>query len=82
MDIFDQFNEINDQLSNDEMWISLLETAFEETGAIDVEDLIDRVVKEDNDGIIYSLVDEGEYILSLKDQIIDEYYDDETYEEY
>jgi hypothetical protein len=82
MDIFDQFNEINDQLSNDEMWISLLETAFEETEAIDVEDLIDRVVKEDNDGIIYSLVDEGEYILSLKDQIIDEYYDDETYEEY
>jgi glutathionyl-hydroquinone reductase len=82
MDIFDQFYEINAQLANDEMWISMLENAYDEIGATDAEDLVERAIKEENEGIIYDLVDEGEYLLSLKDQIIDEYYDDEAYEEY
>ena len=82
MDIFDQFYDINAQLVNDEMWINMLENAYDEIGATDVEDLVERAIKEENDGIIYDLVDEGEYLLSLKDQIMDDYYEDEGYSEY
>jgi glutathionyl-hydroquinone reductase len=82
MDIFEQLYEINSQLVNDEMWINMLENAYDEMGATDVEDLIERAIKEENEGIIYDLVDEGEYLLSIKDQILDDYYEDEGYDEY
>lgn len=82
MDIFDQLYEINSQLTNDEMWLTMLDNAYDEMGATDIEDLIDRAIKEENEGIIYDLVDEGEYILSLKDQIVDDYYEDEGYDDY
>jgi hypothetical protein len=82
MDIFEQLYEINSQLVNDEMWINMLENAYDEMGATDVEDLIERAIKEENEGIIYDLVDEGEYLLSIKDQILDDYYEDEGYNEY
>jgi hypothetical protein len=59
MDIFEQLYEINSQLVNDEMWINMLENAYDEMGATDVEDLIERAIKEENEGIIYDLVDEG-----------------------
>ena len=82
MDIFEQFYEINAQLINDEMWINMLENAYDEMGATDVEELVEKAIKEENEGIIYDLVDEGEYLLSIKDQILDDYYEDEGYDEY
>lgn len=82
MDIFDQLYEINSQLANDEMWLTMLDNAYDEMGAVDIEELVDKAIKEENEGIIYDLVDEGEYILSLKDQIVDDYYEDEGFEDY
>ncbi len=79
MDIFDQLYEINSQLANDEMWLTMLDNAYDEMGAVDIEELVEKAIKEENEGIIYDLVDEGEYILSLKDQIVDDYYEDEDY---
>jgi hypothetical protein len=79
MDIFDQLYEINSQLANDEMWLTMLDNAYDEMGAVDIEELVEKAVKEENEGIIYDLVDEGEYILSLKDQIVDDFYEDEDY---
>ena len=75
MSIYDQLYEINTQISNDEWWISMLEKAYDELGAADIEELVDRAIEEKNDGVIYDLIDEGEYILSLKNQLIDEIYD-------
>ena len=79
MDIFDQLYEINSQLANDEMWLTMLDNAYDEMGAVDIEELVEKAIKEENEGIIYDLVDEGEYILSLKDQIVDDFYEDEDY---
>jgi hypothetical protein len=57
----------------------MLDNAYDEMGAVDIEELVEKAVKEENEGIIYDLVDEGEYILSLKDQIVDDFYEDEDY---
>jgi hypothetical protein len=75
MSIYDQLYEINTQINDDEWWISMLEKAYDEMGVNDIEELVDKAIEEQNDGIIYDLIDEGEYILSLKNQLIDDIYD-------
>ena len=80
MNIHDQLLELHDSLSNDDMWLNLLEESFDEWGVSNIEELIDLSIDNEDEGIIYSLISEGESILSLKDlnNFIDENdYDDE-----
>lgn len=80
MNIYDQFLEIHEQLSDDEMWLTFLDSAFEELEVDNIDDLMDKSMENGDEGIIYNLVNEGESILSLKD--LDNYYDKDEFDEY
>ena len=82
MNIYDQLHELNEQLSDDAAWNALLENAFEELDANDIEELVDKAVENEDEGIINDLVSEGDYILSLKNQTLDEWYDENGEDEY
>ena len=79
MNIYDQLLEIHDQLNDDEMWLTLLDTAFDELEVDNIDDLIDVSVETQDEGIIFNLISEGENILSLKD--LDNYYDVGEYDD-
>jgi hypothetical protein len=79
MNIYDQLLEIHDQLSDDEMWLTLLDIAFDELEVDNIDDLIDASVETQDEGIIFNLISEGENILSLKD--LDNYYDEGEYDD-
>jgi hypothetical protein len=78
MNIYDQLLEIHDQLIDDEMWLTLLETAFEELEIDNIDDLIELSIETQDEGIISNLISEGENILSFKDP--DNYYDEGEYD--
>jgi hypothetical protein len=77
MNIFDQLHELNEQLSDDAAWNALLESAFDEMNANDIEELIDKATESEDEGVINDLISEGECILSLKNQTLDEWYNEE-----
>jgi hypothetical protein len=77
MNIYDQLFELHDSLLNDEAWLTILETAIDEMGVNDIEDLVDKCVEDENESVVYDLVSEAEYILSSKEQSLDEWYGDE-----
>jgi hypothetical protein len=79
MNVYDQLLEIHDQLSDDEMWLTLLDSAFDELEVDNIDDLIDASVETQDEGIIFNLISEGESILSLKD--LDNYYDEGEYDD-
>lgn len=80
MNIYDQLLEIHEQLNNDEMWLTFLDSAFEELEVDNIDDLIDKATENEDEGVIYNLINEGESILSLKD--LDNYYDKDEFDEY
>jgi uncharacterized membrane protein YgaE (UPF0421/DUF939 family) len=80
MNIYDQLLEIHEQLSNDEMWLTFLEEAFEELEVDNIDDLIDKATENEDEGIICNLVSEGENILSMKD--LGNFYDEDEFDEY
>ena len=80
MNIYDQLLEIHEQLSNDEMWLTFLEEAFEELEVDNIDDLIDKATENEDEGIICNLVSEGETILSMKD--LGNFYDEDEFDEY
>jgi uncharacterized membrane protein YgaE (UPF0421/DUF939 family) len=80
MNIYDQLLEIHEQLSDDEMWLTILDTAYDELEVDNIDDLIDKATENEDEGIITNLISEGESILSLKD--IDNFYDEDEYDEY
>lgn len=77
MNIYDQLFELHDSLLNDEAWLTILETAMDEMSVTDIEDLVDKCVEEENESVVYDLVSEAEYILSSKEQSLDDWYGDE-----
>jgi hypothetical protein len=77
--IIDQLLEIHEQLINDEMWNTVLDNAFEEAEVDNLDDLIDWASENEDEGILYNLVSEGDSILSLKD--INNYYDGNDYDD-
>ena len=77
--IIDQLLEIHEQLIDDEMWNTLLGNAFEEAEVDNLDDLIDWASENEDEGILYNLVSEGDSILSLKN--IDNYYDSDEYDD-
>lgn len=79
MNIFDQFYEINDRLSQDEMWLSLLDDAFDELGATDIDDLVEKIVEENEEGIMINLISEGEDIISTRNESMDEFYGEDDF---
>lgn len=80
MNIYDQLLEIHEQLSDDEMWLTILDTAYDELEVDNIDDLIDKATEIEDEGVICNLISEGESILSLKD--IDNFYDEDEYDEY
>jgi uncharacterized membrane protein YgaE (UPF0421/DUF939 family) len=77
MNIYDQLLEIHEQLSDDEMWLTILESAYDELEVDNIDDLIDVALETQDEGIIFNLISEGESILSLKD--MDNFYDEGEY---
>lgn len=77
MNIYDQLLEIHDQLSDDEMWLTILENTYDELEVDNIDDLIDKALETEDEGIIFNLISEGESILSLKD--LDNFYDEGEY---
>jgi hypothetical protein len=81
MNSYDQLAEINTQLINDEMWLSIVEEYLEEFEVKDMDELIDKASTQENDGVVYRLLREGEDLLELKDDV-DDYFSDDDDEDY
>ena len=79
MTVFDQLYEFNDALILDEMWISALKSAFNEFGVKDLEELVSKAMEEDDETMVYELLNEGQYILSLNADDALEWYDDDEF---
>jgi hypothetical protein len=75
MDIYDQLFEIHSQLEYDEMWLTIIEGYFEEYEVNNIDDFIDKLAAAEIEGVVYTLIGEGEDLLSLKDT--DEWFDDD-----
>jgi hypothetical protein len=82
MNIYDQLAEINTQLINDEMWLSIVEEYLEEFEVETMDELIDKTSTQENDGVVYRLIREGEDLLELKDDVDDYFSDDDDDEDY
>jgi hypothetical protein len=74
MDIYDQLLEIHSQLEYDEMWLALIEGYFEEYEVDNMDDFVDKLAEAEIEGTVYTLINEGENILSLKET--DEWFND------
>jgi len=79
MTVFDQLYEFNDALISDEMWKNALENAFNEFGVSDLDELVSKAMEEDDETMVYELLNEGQYILSLNADDALEWYDDEDF---
>ena len=75
MDIYDQLLEIHLQLIHDEMWLTIIEGYFEEYEVENMDDLIDKLAEAEIEGAVYTLLNEGDNLLSLKET--DEWFDDD-----
>jgi hypothetical protein len=75
MDIYDQLFEIHSQLENDEMWLTIIEGYFEEHEVDNIDDFVDKLAEAEIEGVVYTLINEGENLLSLKET--DEWFDDD-----
>lgn len=82
MNIYDQLAETHSQLINDEMWLSIIEEYFEEFEVENMDELIDKASLQENDGVVYRLLREGEDLLELKDDVDDYFSDDDDDEDY
>jgi hypothetical protein len=80
MDIYDQLFEIHSQLENDEMWLTIIEGYFEEHEVNNIDDFIDKLAEAEIEGTVYTLINEGENLLSLKET--DEWFSDDDYNDY
>lgn len=77
MDIYDQLLEIHLQLAHDEMWLTIIEGYFEEYEVENMDDLIDKLAEAEIEGAVYTLLNEGDNLLSLKET--DEWFSDDDY---
>ncbi len=80
MDIYDQLLEIHSQLEYDEMWLALIEGYFEEYEVDNMDDFVDKLAEAEIEGTVYTLINEGENLLSLKET--DEWFSDDDYNDY
>jgi flavodoxin len=67
MDIYDQLLETHNQLRNDEMWLIIIKEYFDEHEVNNIDDFIDKLAEANIEGVVYSLLNEGENLLSLRD---------------
>jgi hypothetical protein len=80
MNIYDQLADIHIQLEHDEMWKTIIEGYFEEFEVDNMDDFIDKASQQESDGTVYHLINEGNDILSTKDDI-DSWFDDDEYDD-
>jgi hypothetical protein len=64
------------------MWLSIIEEYFEEFEVENMDELIDKTSTQENDGVVYRLIREGEDLLELKDDVDDYFSDDDDDEDY
>ena len=76
MDIYDQLFEIHLQLEYDEMWLTIIEGYFEEYEVNNIDDFIDKLAEAEIEGTVYTLINEGENLLSLKET--NEWFNDDS----
>jgi hypothetical protein len=57
------------------MWLTIIEGYFEEHEVDNIDDFIDKLAEAEIEGIVYTLINEGENLLSLKET--DEWFDDD-----
>jgi hypothetical protein len=76
--IYDQLAEIHFQLQNDEMWKTVIENYFEEFNVSDMEDFLEKASNQESDGAVYALINEGNDLLTIKDDI-DSWFTDDDY---
>lgn len=79
MNIFEQLYELHVTLSQDEMWLSVLDDAFDELGATDIDSLVEKAIEEDEEGIIVNLINEGEDIIATRNESMDEFYGEDDF---
>jgi hypothetical protein len=77
MTIYDQLAEIHSQLQNDEMWKATIENYFEEFDVENMEELLDKASIQESDGSVYTLIAEGNDLLTTKDDIDSYFMDDD-----
>jgi vacuolar-type H+-ATPase subunit I/STV1 len=82
MTIYDQLFEIHSQLENDEMWLTIIEGYFEEYEVDNIDDFIDKLAEAEIEGVVYTLINEGEDLLSLKDTNNLWFDEDDEYSDY
>ena len=75
MDIYDQLLEIHLQLAHDEMWLTIIEGYFEEHEVDNIDDFVEKLAEAEIEGVVYTLINEGENLLSLKET--DEWFNDD-----
>lgn len=79
MTVFDQLYEFNDTLHSDEMWKSALANAFNEFNVNDLDELVGKAMEEDDETMVYELLNEAQYIISLNADDALDWYDDEDF---
>jgi hypothetical protein len=61
------------------MWLTIIEGYFEEHEVDNMDDLIDKLAEAEIEGTVYTLINEGENLLSLKET--EEWFNDD-YDDY
>ncbi len=83
MGTFEQLYEISEVLSDNEMWNSALKNTLDSFGVETLDDLVSLALEEEDETMIYDLINEGEYIISLnQDDAFEWYNDDEIFDDY
>ena len=77
MNVFDELFELNKKLQNDEEWLLAVDNILYDKGVDTLEELIGICVEEEDESIIYALIDEGESIMLEKDQTDLSWFDSE-----
>ena len=83
MGTFEELYELSEVLSDNEMWNSALKNTLDSFGVGTLDDLVNLVLEEEDETIIYDLINEGQYIISLsQDDVFGWYNDDEIFDDY
>lgn len=68
MNAFDELYELQRKLQNNEEWLTAVENALYDKGVDSLDELIGVCIEEEDETLIYALIDEGETIIQCQDQ--------------
>lgn len=82
MNAFDELYDLDKKLRDDEEWLQAIENALYDKGVDSLDELVGICVEEEDETIIYVLIDAGESIIMEKDQNSLEWFDGLDEEDY